>query len=229
MDSDKRIFILWLHGLGDSGRANEPLKDQFSIPELAGARWSFPTAPSAPVTCNQGMIMNSWFDICDAPITSKTVKDLESVLDAVKIIHAMIDKEIEDGIDPRNIFIAGLSQGGAMAIATVLLYPKTLGGGAVFSGFLPFNSPIQDRISPQAKNTPILWCHGTLDTLVPFEAGQDGTKFLKELGMRCKFKVYTDLGHSLDEMELDYFQSWLKSRLEKSSKNGHFSLCGLFN
>lgn len=38
-----------------------------------------------------------------------------------------------------------------MAIASVLLYPNTLGGGAVFSGFLPFNSSIEDRISPQAK------------------------------------------------------------------------------
>lgn len=53
MASNERSFVLWLHGLGDSGLANERfLKDQFMVPELAGTKWAFPTAPSAPVTCN---------------------------------------------------------------------------------------------------------------------------------------------------------------------------------
>ncbi|KAJ4785608.1 Acyl-protein thioesterase 1 [Rhynchospora pubera] len=201
----------------------------FTVPELAGTKWAFPTAPSAPVTCNDGAIMNSWFDICNAPITSKSVRGLDDVLESVQKVHAIIDKEISDGTDPGNIFIAGLSQGGAMAIGSVLLYPNTLGGGAVFSGFLPFNSPVEDRIFPQAKKTPILWCHGMLDTLVPFEAGEDGKEFLQKLGMNCEFKAYDGLGHSLDEMELEYFQEWLKHQLGRSSKKSHFSACGLFN
>ncbi|KAJ4805565.1 Acyl-protein thioesterase 1 [Rhynchospora pubera] len=233
MASNERSFVLWLHGLGDSGRANEMyLKDRFTVPELAGTKWAFPTAPSAPVTCNDGAIMNSWFDICNAPITSKSVRGLDDVLESVQKVHAIIDKEISDGTDPGNIFIAGLSQGamiGAMAIGSVLLYPNTLGGGAVFNGFLPFNSPVEDRIFPQAKKTPILWCHGMLDTLVPFEAGDDGKEFLQKLGMNCEFKAYDGLGHSLDEMELEYFQEWLKHQLGRSSKKSHFSACGLFN
>ncbi|KAJ0791621.1 putative phospholipase/carboxylesterase/thioesterase, alpha/Beta hydrolase [Helianthus annuus] len=47
-----RSFILWLHGLGDSGPANEPIKSVFSSPQLANTRWSFPSAPFQPVTCN---------------------------------------------------------------------------------------------------------------------------------------------------------------------------------
>lgn len=42
-------FVLWLHGLGDSGRANEPVAGY----AFAGARWAFPTAPTAAVTCNR--------------------------------------------------------------------------------------------------------------------------------------------------------------------------------
>ncbi|KAM0051863.1 putative phospholipase/carboxylesterase/thioesterase, alpha/Beta hydrolase [Helianthus debilis subsp. tardiflorus] len=45
-------FILWLHGLGDSGPANEPIKSLFTSPQFANTRWSFPSAPSQPVTCN---------------------------------------------------------------------------------------------------------------------------------------------------------------------------------
>ncbi|XP_078154744.1 uncharacterized protein LOC144550630 [Carex rostrata] len=229
MASNERSFVLWLHGLGDSGTANEPIKDQFTAPALAGTKWAFPTAPSAPVTCNNGAIMNSWFDICDTPITSKSVRGLDDVLESVQKVHAIVDKEISDGTNPKNIFIAGLSQGGAMAIASVLLYPNTLGGGAVFSGFLPFNSSIEDRISPQAKKTPILWCHGKLDTLVPFQAGEDGKHFLHKLGMTCKFKEYPGLGHSLDEMELECLEAWLKHQLQTSNKKSYFSSCALFN
>uniref|UniRef100_A0A8R7QN99 Phospholipase/carboxylesterase/thioesterase domain-containing protein n=1 Tax=Triticum urartu TaxID=4572 RepID=A0A8R7QN99_TRIUA len=70
-------FVLWLHGLGDSGRANEPVAGY----AFAGARWAFPTAPTAAVTCNRGMLMPSWFDIHDTPITSKSVRGEADVLE----------------------------------------------------------------------------------------------------------------------------------------------------
>lgn len=47
-----RSFILWLHGLGDSGPANEPIKSLFTSPQFKNTKWSFPSAPSSPVTCN---------------------------------------------------------------------------------------------------------------------------------------------------------------------------------
>lgn len=47
-----RSFILWLHGLGDSGPANEPIKTLFISPHFKNTKWSFPSAPSSPVTCN---------------------------------------------------------------------------------------------------------------------------------------------------------------------------------
>jgi lysophospholipase II len=40
---------------------------------------------------------------------------------------------------------------GALTLASVLLYPKTLGGGAVFSGWVPFNSTIIENVSSEAK------------------------------------------------------------------------------
>jgi lysophospholipase-2 len=46
-------FVVWLHGLGDCGRANEFIADHFSAAAFSDARWAFPTAPTAPVTCNR--------------------------------------------------------------------------------------------------------------------------------------------------------------------------------
>lgn len=47
-----RSFILWLHGLGDSGPANEPIRTLFASPEFKTIKWLFPSAPHSPVSCN---------------------------------------------------------------------------------------------------------------------------------------------------------------------------------
>ncbi|KAF5472721.1 hypothetical protein F2P56_009415 [Juglans regia] len=212
-----RSFVLWLHGLGDSGPANEPIKTLFNSTEFRNTVWSFPSAPSNPVTCNYGAVMPSWFDIHEIPVTADSPKDESSVLKAVQDVHAMLDKEIAAGTDPNNVFVCGFSQGGALTLASVLMYPKTLGGGAVFSGWIPFNSSIIERISPNAKRTPILWSHGMADRTVLFEAGQAGPPFLEQAGVSCEFKAYPSLGHSISSEELRYLESWIKTRLQSSS------------
>ncbi|XP_042946229.1 probable carboxylesterase SOBER1-like isoform X3 [Carya illinoinensis] len=164
-----------------------------------------------------GAVMPSWFDIHEIPVTADSPKDESSVLKAVQDVHAMLDKEIAAGTDPNNVFVCGFSQGGALTLASVLMYPKTLGGGAVFSGWIPFNSSIIERISPNAKRTPFLWSHGMDDRTVLFEAGQAGPPFLEKAGVSCEFKAYPSLGHSISSEELRYLESWIKTRLQSSS------------
>ncbi|KAJ6292305.1 hypothetical protein OIU78_024476 [Salix suchowensis] len=180
-----RSFVLWLHGLGDSGPANEPIKTLFTSPEFRTTKWSFPSAPIAPVSCNYGAKMPSWFDIHEIPVTADSPKD-------------------ESGL-------------GALTLTSVLLYPKTLGGGAVFSGWAPFNSSIMEQVSLDAKRTPILWLHGMSDPTVLFEAGQAGPPILEQAGISCEFKAYPGLGHSISNAELKYLESWIKTRLPSSS------------
>ncbi|KAK8642229.1 hypothetical protein V6N13_011584 [Hibiscus sabdariffa] len=146
-----RSFVLWLHGLGDSGPANEPIKTLFRSPEFRNTKWSFPSAPENPVTCNHGMRMPSWFDIHEIPVTADSPKAESDVLKAVQNVHAMIDKEVAAGTNPNNVFVCGFSQGGALTLASVLLYPKKLGGGAVFSGWVPFNSSMIEKFPEDAK------------------------------------------------------------------------------
>ncbi|KAK3218904.1 hypothetical protein Dsin_012874 [Dipteronia sinensis] len=201
-DSMARSFVLWLHGLGDSGPANEPIKALFTSPEFKITKWSFPSAPNNPVTCNYGSVMPSWFDIHEIPVTADSPKDESGVLKAVQNVHAMIDKEVAAGTDPNNVFVCGFSQGGALTLASVLLYPRTLGGGAVFSGWVPFNSSMIEKFTQDAKRTPILWSHGMADQTVLFEAGQAGPPFLEKVGVSCEFKAYPGLGHSISNEEL---------------------------
>ncbi|KAF4399522.1 hypothetical protein G4B88_022605 [Cannabis sativa] len=212
-----RSFILWLHGRGDSGPANEPIKNLFTSPEFRNTVWSFPSAPPNPVTFYNGAISPSWFDIHEVPITADSPKDEISLVKAVENVHKMIDKEIAAGTNPNNIFVCGFSQGGALTLASVLLYPKTLGGGAVISGWVPFNPSLIDQISPDAKRTPILWLHGMDDERVLFKAGLAGPPLLENAGISCEFKPYPGLTHTIISEEFEYLESWIKTRLQCSS------------
>ncbi|CAL5014259.1 unnamed protein product [Urochloa decumbens] len=224
-------FVLFLHGSGGSGEEiGAEVAPYFAAPELASSvRLSFPTAPTAPIACygcnllccfalwmlckSCDAVITAWFGIAEVPITAKTVRDEKEVLKAVEYVHGLIDKEIASGTSPSDIFVCGLSQGGALAIASVLLYPKTLGGCVVFSGSVPLRKSFADKVSPEARKTPVLWFHGMADGLVLFEAGHAGCAFLEELGMTCEFKAYPTLGHSIIEEELQYFQQWILNRL----------------
>ncbi|MBB3464528.1 PHB depolymerase family esterase [Rhizobium sp. BK377] len=56
----------------------------------------------------------------------------------VRSIREMIDRMVSDhGIDPKRVFITGLSAGGAMANAMLAAYPEVFSGGAIIAG-LPY-------------------------------------------------------------------------------------------
>lgn len=58
----------------------------------------------------------------------------------VESIRQMIAHSVrQHGIDPGNIFITGLSAGGAMASAMLACYPEVFAGGAIIAG-LPFGA-----------------------------------------------------------------------------------------
>lgn len=59
-----------------------------------------------------------------------------------KSIREMIATTVADqGIDPRRVFITGLSAGGAMANAMLAVYPEVFAGGAIIAG-LPYGAAV---------------------------------------------------------------------------------------
>ncbi|KAJ6367388.1 hypothetical protein OIU78_000029 [Salix suchowensis] len=154
----------------------------------------------------------------------RILQEMEAVLwKAVRNVHYMIDKEI--------------AAGALTLLTSILLYPKTLGGGAVFSGCVPLSSSIMEQATPNVKGTPIPWLHGMADRTVLFEAGQTEPHFLEQAGISSGFKMlylylsifcllsfnawklcfwsgitqaYPGLGQSISNEELKYLESWIK-------------------
>ncbi|MDQ5879510.1 MAG: phospholipase/carboxylesterase, partial [Pseudomonadota bacterium] len=135
-DNNPRYAVIWLHGLGADGSDFEPVVPELRLDDSPGVRFIFPHAPEMPVTCNGGYIMPAWYDIISLEPHSRRV-DEAGIVHSRAAIRALIHRENERGIPCERIFLAGFSQGGAVAYVTALTHPEKLAGLIALSTYLP--------------------------------------------------------------------------------------------
>jgi len=180
-----KYAVIWLHGLGADGHDFESL-----VPELglADTRFIFPHAPVRPVTINAGMFMRAWYDISALSLDAK--EDEVGIRDSQKLIEQLIEEQVELGIDSKNIFLVGFSQGAAMALHTGLRYPDPLAGIIALSSYLPLRNQLVTELNSQQKETPVFMAHGMYDMVLPFLFGQACKMMLDKLGFQVEWHEY---------------------------------------
>ncbi|TNV73468.1 hypothetical protein FGO68_gene16404 [Halteria grandinella] len=213
--------LIWLHGLGDSANG---FADVFLNEEYA---WTPPhvkvillTAPERPVTLNGGMVMNSWYDIYS--LRGDYIKSLdelfdkysrEEMLQSVQTVSAVIDKEIELLGDSRKVYIGGFSQGCALSLATMILYPKILGGLFCLSGMNALKID-WSRVAQEKKEMPIFVHHGEADDVIQHKVAiKTYQEFIDNGFKKMEIKTEKHVGHSLSERELQRMRQYVRERL----------------
>lgn len=71
-------------------------------------------------------------------------------------MNAIIQKEIDGGVKPSRIIVAGFSQGGAVAFHTALRSSHALGGCVALSTWVPLREDYPAALSENAKTLKIL-------------------------------------------------------------------------
>ncbi len=95
--------------------------------------------------------------------------------DDVAFLAALAAKFIKDGIaDPRRIYVAGLSNGGAMALTLACHEPQTF--AAVAAVIMSFTTAMADACKPR-QSIPVLLMNGTIDPLVAYEGGKGASRY----------------------------------------------------
>ena len=203
-----RHSIIWLHGLGADGHDFVSMVDELNLP--VAIRYIFPHAPHRPVTVNGGYVMRAWYDIVRPNIDAQ--QDEEGIYGSQASIEALIDQEISRGIAPCNIFLAGFSQGGAIALHTALRHATALGGVLALSTYLPLADSAPQEVSASARQTPIFMAHGRSDPVVPYALGVASRDALQEFGYAVEWHEYA-MQHSLCEAEVRDIEAWLSARI----------------
>jgi phospholipase/carboxylesterase len=209
---DPLASVIWLHGLGADGHDFEPIVPELDLPRAPAVRFVFPHAPVRPVTINAGLPMRAWFDILG--LDRRLRQDEAGVRDSAARIGALLEREeIERGVDPGRIVLAGFSQGGAMALHVGLRYPRKLAGIMALSCFLPLADRLQAERSAAAADVPVFLAHGRYDPVLPMELGAAARELLEDLGLAVEWRDYA-MPHAVCPEEIFDIARWLKRVLE---------------
>ncbi len=201
--------IIWLHGLGADGQDFVPIVDELKLP--VPVRYIFPHAPRRPVTINGGFVMRAWYDIATGDIGAQ--QDEAGIRASQTAVEALIAQEIGRGIAPGNIFLAGFSQGGAVALHTALRQPERLAGVLALSTYLPLADTVPGEAQASAQQMPIFMAHGRSDPIVPYSLGTLSRDKLLALGFTVEWHEYP-MQHSVCEGELRAIESWLGKQMK---------------
>lgn len=199
--------VVWLHGLGASGHDFEPIVPLLQLPRV---RFVFPHAPERPVTINGGMVMPAWYDI--VALARPGGEDAGQVRASAAQIEALLAREASRGVPPDRTVIAGFSQGAALALHVGTRHPERLAGILVLSGYEVRAPSREAEAAPRNRATPMLFCHGAQDPLVPIAGGRAAWQAHASAEREALWREFP-MAHEVSDDEIEVVREWLHARL----------------
>jgi predicted esterase len=153
--------IIFLHGRGSNGRrfgsvlAKSPAAaDGQTLPQLfPGLKFVFPTSSKRRAVAFKRMPIHQWFDNYSLDdLSLREDLPIDGLRDTAVYLDRLIEDEARGGIARNRVFLAGLSQGCAAAIYSLLTLPSahhhvlSMAGFIGMSGYFPFARHVVDLL-----------------------------------------------------------------------------------
>lgn len=199
--------VIWLHCGGGNGAFSLYTVGAELRQELPSTSFIFPTGKMClpfPRWVNFG-----YDEVNMALENTSSLVDfggLEGMDESVRYVHALIEYELARGIRPDRLFLAGFSQGGAIALAAGLSSRVRIGGILGLSTFLL-------GIVPDSHHVPVHLFHGDADPVVPLAWAEHTRTALEIAGVAASLRVYPGLWHNRCAEENSDFVSVLRDSL----------------
>jgi phospholipase/carboxylesterase len=98
-----------------------------------------------------------------------------------------------------------------MALHMGTRYPRTLRGIMVLSGYEVLSPTREREETPANRTTPMLFCHGTADPLVPIAAGRLAYEAHAQPERPAEWHEFP-MAHEVSPAELTVIRQWLGAR-----------------
>ena len=194
--------VIWMHGLGSEAANMLGLVEQ--LPLTLPVRHVCLDAPVRRVTINNGMKMRAWYDIVGMHLTDR--EDREGIEQSETWIGEVIHSQLAEGFSASRLFLAGFSQGGAMALYAGLRSTHALGGIISLSAYLPLASTVRPSLH---AHTPIFIGAGLHDPVVLPAWTAEGVEWLRFKGFdRVEAHSYP-IEHTVCFEEITEIANWL--------------------
>lgn len=120
------------------------------------------------------------------------------------------------GINPRQAWIAGFSQGGILSASVGLTRPELVNGFGILSGrILPEIGPLI-AAPEQLGSLHAFVSHGVDDAKLTVEFARNARKLLRENGIEATYREYRAAHELNSEMQRD-FRAWVSAEVDASA------------
>ncbi|MDD4557013.1 MAG: dienelactone hydrolase family protein [Alphaproteobacteria bacterium] len=199
-------LIIFFHGYIDSPE----YVDEKIVPLLEGLDNVAVHIPKSPIPCEIHPKKFQWYSMhrFDDNDDRKTVATMEEcvaiysrmklgILEAYEMITPYIDNLLSEyGLEDKDLYLCGYSQGATLAIFTALMREEKIAGLLSFSGIL---APQEFLIKNHKSSPDVLLIHGTSDNQVRFEALAYTKKNLETCGCKVRTYVVNDGQHRISD------------------------------
>ena len=208
-DRPATASVIWMHGLGADASDFYSVVPELGLAPETAVRFVFPNAPRIPVTINMGMVTRAWYDVTGF---ERSGQDEPRIRQSATWINEVMAREVDRGIPPARIVLAGFSQGGAMALFAGLRQPDPLAGVICLSGYLLLDEELESINQAGGPTPPIFQAHGTGDPVVPYTTGLRSRDLLTGAGYGVAWHEYP-MGHQVCLEEIRDIGAWLTNVL----------------
>jgi predicted esterase len=194
--------MVLLHGRGASaadimtvGEAVEQPGFAYLAPQAAGSAW-YPNPFTAPLESNE-------------PWLSSALETVERLLERV-----------EERLPASQVIVLGFSQGACLALEFAARHARRYGGVVGLSGALigPDDAP---RDYPGSlAGTPVLLGCSDADPYVSAGLVRESGEILRRLGGEVDVRIYPDLGHEVNDDEIDEVREMMSALVRRGQAGG---------
>ena len=196
LDAAEAAVVL-IHGRGATARSIVRMADEFHehgvaflAPQAARNTW-YPNSVLAPVERNE----------------PGRTSGLQAIRDAV-------DEANDVGIPTERVMLLGFSQGACLASEFVARNPRRYGGLAVLSGGLIGPDVDPEEYEGSVEGTPVFLGCDDEDPHIPLERVHETAAAFERLDADVTKRIYEDLGHGVNDDEIDHVSAMVRGLLE---------------
>jgi phospholipase/carboxylesterase len=197
-------LLVLLHGVGGNEHGLFALEANFDPRFLVAS-------PRAPHQFDNGRYR--WFDV-EFTASGPIINADEAEASRQQLVQFVNDLAMAHGVDTRQVYLFGFSQGATLAYSALLTAPLKLRGAVLLAGrVLPEIAP---RAAPakELQHLTLLIQHGRADPVMPVSHSAAARNLFADLGVSLGYREY-DAAHTVTaEMTTDAAE-FLRTQLER--------------
>lgn len=122
---------------------------------------------------------------------------------ALELIDTVVKEIMQKGVDSKNIYFLGFSQGACLTLEYLSRNARRYGGIIAFTGGLIGEKLITSHYKGDFAQTPVHLSTGDPEPHVPLSRVQETIKVLESMGAEVQLKVYKGRPHTILPEELE--------------------------